>query len=234
MRSRSPGGIAISFPMERTQGAKKETGMKKNNIGAGKPKIPRTNRKTGSVDSITIGMDLGDKTSRYCVMNGAGEVMKQGSVATTKRGMGQTFATMRHSRIAIEVGTHSPWLSRLLKSYGHEVIVANPRQVKLISQSSRKDDKLDAQLLARLARVDPQLLRPIRHRSEQAQADLLLIRGRAALVDARSGLVNTARGFTKAAGERLPSCDTDQMGMEKLEGLPAAIRETLKPLLSEV
>jgi transposase len=208
--------------------------MKKNNTGRKKAEKAKPRGEPGKTESITIGMDLGDKASRYCMMNGVGEVVKEGSVATTKKGMAQAFATMRHARIAIEVGTHSPWLSRLLKSYGHEVIVANARQVKLISMSSRKDDKLDAQMLARLARVDPVLLRPIRHRSEQAQAHLLQIRVRAALVDVRTGLVNAARGFAKASGERLASCDTDQMGVEKLEELPAALQETLKPLLSEV
>ena len=99
--------------------------------------------------------------------------------------------------------------------------MANARQVQLISASSRKNDRLDAQMLARLARVDPQLLRPIRHRSEQAQTDLLTIRMRAALVEARTSLVNAARGFTKALGERLPACDADAMGVEKMEALPA-------------
>jgi transposase len=148
--------------------------------------------------------------------------------------MVQVFARLGRCRVAIEVGTHSPWLSRLLKSFGHEVIVANARQVKLISASSRKDDRLDAQTLARLARVDPQLLRPIQHRSEKAQGHLMVIRVRASLVEARTELVNTARGLAKAIGERLPSCDTDQMGVERLEGLPAEVREALRPLLEEV
>jgi transposase len=134
----------------------------------------------------------------------------------------------------MEVGTHSPWLSRLLSKRGFEVIVANARQVQLISASSRKNDRMDAHMLARLARVDPELLRPIRHRSEQAQADLMTIRIRATLVEARTRLVNAARGFTKAMGERLPACDTDSLGVEKLEALPPALRERLQPLLEQI
>ena len=179
-------------------------------------------------------MDLGDKTSRYCVLDEQGEVIQEGSVATTKKGMLQVFGARKRCRIAIEVGTHSPWVSRLLSGLGHEVIVANARQVKLISQSSRKDDKLDARTLARLARIDPELLRPIRHRGEKAQHDLLAIRVRAALVEARTSLVNAARGFSKAAGERLPQCDADNLGTEKMEGLPEGLRERLKPLLEMV
>src|SRR5450755_3237631 len=122
---------------------------------------------------LTIGVDLGDKASRYCLLDERGEVAKEGSAATTKKGMAQTFGPLKRCRIALEVGTHSPWVSRLLTSLGHEVFVANPRQLKLISQSSRKDDRVDAEMLARLARVDPKLLRPIQHRSEQMQLDLM-------------------------------------------------------------
>ena len=132
--------------------------------------------------SVTIGMDLGDKTSRYCLLSEEGEILREGQVATTKAGMTGTFGRIGQARIAIEVGTHSPWVSRLLRSFGHELIVANPRQVKLITESSRKDDRLDAQTLARLARIDPQLLRPIQHRTEKAQMALTVIRVRAALI----------------------------------------------------
>lgn len=183
---------------------------------------------------ITIGMDLGDKTSRYCAIDENGEVLFERSVATTKKGMTQLFGALGRCRIALEVGTHSPWVSRLLKSLGHEVIVANARQVKLISQSTRKDDRLDARTLARLARIDPELLRPIRHRSEQAQLDLTQIRVRAALLEARTALVNAARGLAKALGERLPKCDADNLAVERMQALPATVQAVLKPLLEEV
>jgi transposase len=207
--------------------------MKKNNTGL---KDREQAAKTGGErkQQITIGMDLGDKTSRYCAIDENGEVLFERSVSTTKKGMAQVFGALGRCRIALEVGTHSPWVSRLLKSFGHEVIVANARQVKLISQSSRKDDKLDARMLARLARIDPELLRPIRHRSEQAQLDLTQIRVRAALVEARTSLVNAARGMAKALGERLPPCDADSLEVERMRELPAALQQVLKPLLEEV
>lgn len=122
----------------------------------------------------------------------------------------------------------------MLSGLGHEVIVANARQVRLIGASSRKNDRMDAQTLARLARVDPELLRPIRRRSEKARQDLMVIRVRAALVEARTSLVNAARGLAKAMGERLPSCDTGQMGTGKMEALPAELQERLKPLMEQV
>jgi transposase len=183
---------------------------------------------------MTIGMDLGDKNSRYCMLNDAGEVELEGGVATTRKALLEKFQGLPHCRIAIEVGTHSPWISRLLNDMGHEVYVANARQVKLIHASSRKSDRVDAITLARLARADPELLRPIRHRGEKAQLDLMKIRVRSALVDTRTGLVNAARGLAKSMGERLPKCDTDSMGQEQLESLPELLKERLKPLLENV
>jgi transposase len=202
--------------------------MKKHSIRNQSPKPRRGSR------GMTIGMDLGDRTSRYCVLDDSGQTIHEGSVGTTRKAMTRLFGPMGRCRVALEVGTHSPWVSRLLKSLGQEAIVANARQVKLISQSSRKDDRLDAETLARLARVDPQLLRPIRHRSERAQEHLMVIRVRAALVEARTALVNAARGLAKATGERVPSCDADCLRMERLEELPAGLRETLRPLIEQV
>jgi transposase len=183
---------------------------------------------------VTIGMDLGDRTSRYCVLDSSGSVVEEASVATTKKAMLQTFGAMKRCRIAIEVGTHSPWLSRLLSGLGHEVIVANARQLQLISKSSRKSDKVDANTLARMARADPELLRPIRHRSERAQSHLMEVRVRAALVEGRTSLVNAVRNLAKSIGERLPACDADYMGLEQAMALPGEVRETLKPLLVEI
>ena len=183
---------------------------------------------------ITIGMDLGDRHSEYCVLDQNGEVQKRGSVATTKTGMRREFGRRKHCRIAIEVGSHSHWVNSLLRKLGHEVIVANARRVRLITESSLKNDKLDARTLARLARVDPQLLHPIQHRSEQAQEHLTMLRGRATLVEARTKLVNTARGLVKPFGERLAKCDADQMRRERLEGLPDGLRQCLEPLLEVI
>ena len=194
----------------------------------------RTVKTKSTQERVTIGIDLGDKTSRYCMLSSEGEILREGQVPTTKAGMVEAFGSLGRARIAIEGGTHSPWVSRLLQQLGHEMVVANPRQVKLITESSRKDDRLDAQTLARLARVDPQLLRPIQHRSDKAQGALMIIRVRAALMAARTSLVNTARGLAKSMGERLPKCDADQMGVLQAVSLPPKLRQVLEPLLKEV
>ena len=135
-----------------------------------------------SQQKLTIGLDLGDRNSWYCVLNEAGQIQMEQRVRTTAKAWQEVFSAMPRSRIALEIGTHSPWISRLLSELGHEVIVANARKVRLIGESRQQDDRLDAQTLARLARIDPQLLCPVKHRSAKAQADLTVIRARAGLV----------------------------------------------------
>ena len=183
---------------------------------------------------LTIGMDLGDRTSRYCVLGEEGEVLLERSVATTQQGLSQAFGALPHSRVAIETGQHSPWVSRHVSQLGHEVIVAHARNVRLIGESTRKDDRLDAKTLARLARIDPALLSPVRHRSAEAQAHLIRIRARAVLVAARTALVNAVRGLTKAYGERLRKCKPEQIRKELAAELSPELRIALEPLFQEI
>jgi transposase len=195
--------------------------------------VAKRNRNV-SQQKLTIGLDLGDRNSWYCVMDEAGHIQLEQRVGTTAKALRAGFGAMPRSRIALEIGTHSPWISRLLTELGHEVIVANARKVRLIGESRKKDDRLDAQALARLARVDPQLLYPVKHRSAQAQADLMMIRARAGLVRARTGLVNTARGLAKSYGERLRGGNVRNLNPEKAEGLSAELQRALEPLLSAI
>ena len=181
-------------------------------------------------EKLTIGLDLGDRFSHYCILNGAGEVIGEGKLPTTSKGMDEVFSIIPHSRVALETGTHFPWVSRQLARLGHEVIVAHARNVRLIGGSRRKDDQLDARTLARLARIDPGLLGPVRHRSAQAQIHLTVIRARAGLVSAP----NAARGLTKSYGERLQKCGTQQMNRESAKGLSEELRDALDPLLAEI
>jgi transposase len=183
---------------------------------------------------LTIGLDLGDRLSNYCILDEAGEVLLEHKLPTTPEAMKRVFGGKPRSRIALETGAHSPWVSRLLTQLGHEVIVAHARNVRLIGESSRKDDQLDARTLARLARIDPSLLSPVQHRSAKAQIHLTVIRARAGLVGARTALVNAARGLVKSYGERLRKCGTQQVGRETAAGLSAELREALEPLLEEV
>ena len=182
----------------------------------------------------TIGIDLGDKVSCYCVLSAEGEVMEEGSFRNAESSLAKQFGKMPRTRIALETGTQSGWISRQLESSGHEVIVAHARDLEGISRSDRKNDRNDAEKLARYARLDPALLNPIQHRTAQQQTDLCAIRARDALVRARAVLVNTARGLAKTEGLRLPPSITPTWGVRSLKGLPVPLQTVLWPLLEQI
>lgn len=166
---------------------------------------------------LTIGLDLGDRHTEGSVLSESGEVIETFRVATTMSAMARTLGGFEASRVILEVGTHSPWVSRIVEQAGHELIIANPRRVRLIAENDSKTDAVDAELLARLGRVDPDLLKPIVHRGEQAQRDRILLLARDGLVRARTQLVNQVRGFVKSLGQRCPTSST--------EAFPRRVRE---------
>jgi transposase len=188
----------------------------------------------GTSAGLTIGLDLGDRASCWCALNDKVEVVARGKVISQKQPLELFFSQIPGSVVALEVGTHSPWISRLLKGLGHDTIVANARQVKLISQNSKKNDRIDAELLARLARSDRKLLSPIEHRGEEAQVDLMAVRVRAQLVQLRTQAANASRGLVKSFGQRLAACDADCLNRKRAEHLDAAIRPHIEDLLEVV
>jgi transposase len=181
-----------------------------------------------------IGLDLGDKHSYLTILNQDAEVIEETRLPTTKAAFQRKFSSLPVSRIAMEVGTHSRWSSHLLKDLGHEVLVANARKLRAIYLNPRKGDRADAETLARLARLDPNLLSPIHHRSPQAQADLAVIRSRHALVRSRTLLINHARGIVKASGDRLPSCSADCFSNKAFDAIPEPLRPALIPILDTI
>ena len=213
--------------------------MKKNNTREeSKPRVTKCSRRElqqqAGQEQLTIGLDMGDRMSQYCVLSKQGEKLREDRLGTTRTGLSSLFEKLPRVRVVLEAGTHSPWASRHLTQLGHEVIVANPRRVQLISGSRRKNDRVDAEKLARLGRMDPELLSPIRHRGEETQRDLAEIRTRNVLVEARTKLINAARGQIKSLGYRLDSCDCDQADADLAQGLPEEVREVVKPLLETV
>jgi transposase len=188
----------------------------------------------GSSLNETIGLDLSDKTGVYVVLDRDGEVCREGRVTLTREALGKAFGGCLTCLVAIEVGAHSPWVSRELALLGHEVVVGNPRQVKLISQNKKKSDREDALLLAQLARLDRRLLRPVQHRGEQAQADLAMLRSRSLLVASRTRLINSVRGMVKTTGLRLPRCSADCFAAKARPHLPRELVPALEPLLDTI
>jgi len=182
----------------------------------------------------TVGLDLGDKYSQYCALATDGEVVQEGRVRTTPEALQGWFSSLQACRVALEAGTHSPWVSRLVKEIGHEVIVANPRKLRLIYENNDKCDQVDARYLARVARMDPTLLAPLRHRGAIAQADLAILRARDALVRARTKLVNHVRGAVKSFGGRLPTGSTHAFVKKVSPHVPEELKPALEPLIRSI
>jgi transposase len=184
---------------------------------------------------MTAGLDLGDKYSYLCLIDTlSGEVMEEGRLRTSPEAFRRRFASERPMRIAIEAGTHSPWASRVLEELGHEVLVANARKLRLIYANKRKTDEIDAENLARLARVDPKPLYPLKHRGEESQAHMAIIRSREALVSCRTQLVNHVRGTVKSFGARLPKCPARSFHNKAPEHIPEALVPALEPILEYI
>jgi transposase len=203
--------------------------MRKNSSTKGKKQFLNANSKPE-----TIGVDLGDRRSELCLFDNAGEVIGRVSLATTKERFTSFFGELAPCRVIIEVGTHSPWVSRLLEQLGHEVVVANAHRVKLIHKALNKNDPRDAELTGRLGRADVKLLAPLKHRGEKTQADRVLLSSRNALVETRAKLVNQIRGAVKSFGERLPGCATTAFAGRTREALPEILRLALEPLLETI
>lgn len=180
---------------------------------------------------VTIGLDLGDKRSQAAVLDAQGEMVEEFSLATTKVGLERALCAYSGCLVVMEVGAQSPWVSRLLKEAGFRVITANPRRVRLISQSQRKTDAFDARILARLGRADPALLSPVEHRGEQTQKDRALLQARDALVRCRTLLINQTRGMAKSLGLRLPSCSADAFDKRVSEAVRQEVFPGLETLL---
>src|SRR5271154_4791131 len=183
---------------------------------------------------MTIGIDLGDVWSHYCTLNEDGEVVDRGRFRTSPSGVEKWLTDLPPVRIAMEAGTHSIWISEQLQELGHEVIVANVRELRAISHSDRKSDQVDAEKLARYARLDPEILRPISHRTVEQQEALTLIRARDLLVRLRTADINAVRGLTKACGHRMPASSTTCFAQRGHAALPPGLKLALDPILTQI
>lgn len=182
----------------------------------------------------TIGNDLGDIWTNYAAVDADGKVIAEGRVRTRARDLQLLYATLRPVRMVLETGTHSPWVNRILRGLGHEVVVANSRELSAIFKSKKKRDRVDARTLAKVGRVDIELLHPVKHRGEQAQRDVSMLRTRDVVVRTRTSLINAVRGSVKAIGERLPKCSADAFGARMKDYLPEMLRGALLPVVETI
>jgi len=184
--------------------------------------------------NMTIGMDLGDKNNTVCVLDSEGEVVLKKEIVNTKEALVKFFKPYKGSLVAIEAGTHSPWISRALEGLECEVLVGNARKLRAIWSAKDKCDDHDAEMLARIARLDRNLLCPVYHRGVEAQQDLAVLKARDALVGVRSQLVNHVRSTVKSVGGRIKKCGTDSFFRQALEDIPEGLLPALKPVIDEI
>jgi transposase len=186
------------------------------------------------VGATTVGVDLGDQWSHYWILDEDGEITEEGRFRTTEGGVAKRFEGMDHARVAMEAGTHSIWISEHLNEYGHEMIVANVTELHAISRNDSKSDRTDAEKLARYARLDPRILRPITYRTAEQQQALTMIRARDALVRLRTSVVNAARVLAKPCGRRLPASSTRSFPARCAGLLPEGLAAALEPLFEQI
>ena len=181
-----------------------------------------------------IGLDLGDSHHYFCCLDDAGTIVWEGKVASDRESLRDELSRYQCCLVSMEAGSHSPWVSRLVTELGHGVVVGNPRKLRAIFTEEFKDDKRDARILARVARLDPSLLRPIRHRSESAHADLAVIRSREALVRCRTALISHVRGVVKSFGYRLRSCSAASFHRQVAGEVPSELLPAVQPVLGTI
>jgi transposase len=173
---------------------------------------------------IVIGMDQSDKKSEICEMNySTGKIIRRTNVANDGESLSTFFSQYPHPKkimVAMEAGTHSPWISALLSDIGFNVIIGNPRKLKFIWKSDKKSDRRDAEMLAKIARFDTELFYPISHRSRESQSVLAVIKARDALVKTRTMLITSVRGMLKSMGYRPPSCSSPSFAEKIMKEMP--------------
>jgi len=189
---------------------------------------------TIAVSQFTLALDLGDRRTRFCVLDASREEVAQGVVATTSAQFESLAAKYPGARVILEAGSQSPWVSRLFQRLGHEMQVADPRRVQLISMDPRKCDRRDTELLARMGSAMPELLGSIHHRGEQAQAHLSIVRARDLLVRMRGTAVQQVRSICKAFGVRLAASSTSCFSTRAAAAIPALLQPALAPILEVV
>lgn len=182
-----------------------------------------------------LGIDVHSKYSEVCGLSEDGEVTVRCRIPTTETGLKRFFGKRERSKVTLESGPVTPWVYRLLCELGHEVTVVNPRRVRLIAESTLKTDSIDAEVLARLSRLDLGFLRPVYQRTREAQELRTRLRVRTSLVKARTSLINAVRGTLRAQGYRVPSCPADSfVARFATMRLPASLAEVLEPMVTTI
>jgi transposase len=181
-----------------------------------------------------VGLDIGDEYTHAAVISGGGVILLEDRIKTREPDVRRWLAAGPSALVALETGTHSRWMAKVARECGHQVIVANARELRLIYGGTNKHDRMDAKKLARMARVDPEVLKPIQHRGDREHSDLALIAARELLVSMRTDAINMVRGMVKSAGGRVSSCASESFTHWASEVLPEDLKNALAPILEQI
>jgi transposase len=183
---------------------------------------------------LSIGIDLGDRASTYTVLGSDRKVLETGQVATNPEAFERKFGRFVPCKVAIEAGTHAWWAHRVLEQVGHDVRVVNPRKLKLLTRSLKKNDRQDSEVLARVVVSDLDLVSEVRHRGFTQQQHRMLLRLRDAAVRSRTMLINCVRGVIKPFGLRVSRCDATLFHKKAAECLPQESLEIVNLVLQQI
>jgi len=184
----------------------------------------------------TIGIDVGDRNSKICVMTkqpgGERQIIVETTCATTKAGFAEAFAKFERSwPVVFETGTHCRWMDKCFKALGFKTIVANPSLVPSITKSNKKNDRNDARELARLAIADPAMLHPVFLRDEIYQQMLRYHAARNMLISQRTQTINQIRGFAKSLGFRIECSSTAMFHAVNRVDWPKELEQAVWPIM---
>lgn len=188
---------------------------------------------SASPSQQTIALDVGDRRTHLCALADR-KVIGRASFPTTSEGLADALRAYPGCKVVLEAGSQSPWMSRAIRRLGHEVQVADPRRVELLSKDPRKTDRRDAEMLARMCAGMPELLGSVHHRGEVAQSHLSIVRARDLLVRMRTMAVQQTRGICKAFGLTLPGASTDGFVAKVTPLIPEPLKPALDPVLATI
>lgn len=183
---------------------------------------------------VVVGMDVGDKNNQMCGLNAGGKIVLERRISNTVAGLNGVFKSLPPCRVVIEAGGHAMWIVELLRGFGHEVKVVNPRKMRRIYENENKSDVVDARELADAGLYRWERLPLAYLRKKEDQEKLSVLKSRDLLVRSRTGMVNLVRSLLKHEGVRVPKCGPEAFPKRAAGLVPEGLQVAIEPLLKEI
>ena len=183
-------------------------------------------------DRRIIGLDLGDKSMCFRVVDGEGRVLEEGASTTSSTEIAVFAKRHPGAEVLMEAGGNSPWVQREFCKQGLKAVVT--KADILCGRRRRKNDPTDAAELAELMRMNSNRIVEVEHKPEDVAVDFVLLKARDTLVKSRTAAINFVRGELKTFGVRIQPMDADCFGRRAAPHVPAELRRALKPMIDEI